>query len=654
MAIASVNKIDATIQMRKGNEEDFDPSKMTAGEWAVSTDSKKVWMCFAPGIVRQMATYEAFEQDMFEIQTILATCQDIQAAVEAFERLALQHKNAAAASATNAKTSETNAKASETAAKNSQTAAKTSETNAKTSETNALASKNAASVSANTASTKASEAATSATNAASSATTATQKANAASTSAANAANSASTATQKANDAAASAEEAENYSKMSKSWAIGEGGMRTDESTNNSKYYAEQAAKLVDAAGSGGLIPMGTITFENLPASGIKKGWMYNISNDFTSDSRFEDGGNLHYKAGANVYYTAGGKWDVLTGVQVTGVKGNSETNYRTGNVNITKENIGLGNVPNTTTDNQTPTFTQASTRTNIASGEKLSVLFGKIMKYFSDLSETAFDGFATKWRTARNINGMSVDGSANRANYGTCSTAAATAAKVVACTGYALVTGAEIAVKFTVTNTAANPTLNVNGTGAKPIYYRGAVITAGYLAANRTYIFRYNGTQYDLVGDINTNTTYSNMSAATASAAGKAGLVPAPGAGKQNAYLRGNGTWVTPTNNLLATVAGTALDAVQGKALDDKIGVINSKLGHMSIGTIKGTTDADGIVKISDGSGLAPIAAVPYSILGSAIIIHTSEFYAKIFAWNDFSTGLANTPVTLLVFYVTT
>lgn len=74
----------------------------------------------------------------------------------------------------------------------------------------------------------------------------------------------------------------------------------------------------------------------------------------------------------------------------------------------------------------------------------------------------------------------------------------------------------------------------------------------------------------------------------------------------------------------------------------------------MSIGTIKGTTDADGIVKISDGSGLAPIAAVPYSILGSAIIIHTSEFYAKIFAWNDFSTGLANTPVTLLVFYVTT
>ena len=116
---------------------------------------------------------------------------------------------------------------------------------------------------------------------------------------------------------------------------------------------------------------------------------------------------------------------------------------------------------------------------------------------------------ATKLATARNINGISFDGSANRVNYGTCSTAAATAAKTVACTGFALVTGAEITVKFTVTNTASSPTLNVNSTGAKAIYYNGAAISAGYLKANKTYSFRYNGTQYDLVGDIDTNTTYS-------------------------------------------------------------------------------------------------------------------------------------------------
>ena len=74
--------------------------------------------------------------------------------------------------------------------------------------------------------------------------------------------------------------------------------------------------------------------------------------------------------------------------------------------------------------------------------------------------------------------------------------------------GFALATGARVLVKFTVTNSAANPTLDVNGTGAKPIQYRGAAIAAGTLAANRTYGFVYTGAQYELVGDVDTNTTY--------------------------------------------------------------------------------------------------------------------------------------------------
>lgn len=115
-------------------------------------------------------------------------------------------------------------------------------------------------------------------------------------------------------------------------------------------------------------------------------------------------------------------------------------------------------------------------------------------------------GSATKLATARNIDGVSFNGQAAITHYGTCGTAAATAAKEVSLTGFALETGARIAVKFTVTNTAANPTLNVNGTGAKNIYYRGAAISAGYLAANRVYEFIYDGTNYELVGDINTDT----------------------------------------------------------------------------------------------------------------------------------------------------
>ena len=261
----------------------------------------------------------------------------------------------------------------------------------------------------------------------------------------------------------------------------------------------------------------------------------------------------------------------------------------------------MGNVPNVTTNDQAPTFEQAEERDNIKSGEKLSVILGKMMKWFADFSATAFDGIATKWRTARNINGMSVDGSENRANYGICSTASATVAKTVSCVGYGLVTGAEITVRFTVTNTAANPTLNVNSTGAKPIYYRGTAITAGYLAANRTYAFRYNGTQYELVGDIDTNATYNNMSAASASAEGKAGLVPAPSAGKQNAYFRGDGSWVTPTNNLLATEPGTPLDAVMGKELKENLEALNSKLTVKSKAFTSSYITSGVIVKVRSG-----------------------------------------------------
>ena len=120
-------------------------------------------------------------------------------------------------------------------------------------------------------------------------------------------------------------------------------------------------------------------------------------------------------------------------------------------------------------------------------------------------------GDVAKLTTARAIDGVNFDGSSAITHYGVCSTAAATAAKTVALTGFTLTVGARITIKFTVTNTVASPTLNVNGTGAKPIYYRGSAIYAGLLAANRTYEFVYDGTSYNLVGDINTdnNTTYN-------------------------------------------------------------------------------------------------------------------------------------------------
>ena len=55
------------------------------------------------------------------------------------------------------------------------------------------------------------------------------------------------------------------------------------------------------------------------------------------------------------------------------------------------------------------------------------------------------------------------------------------------------------------------------------------------------------------------------MGGASASAAGKAGLVPAPAAGKQTSFLRGDGTWVVPANTTYAAMTGATTSAA-GKA----------------------------------------------------------------------------------------
>lgn len=52
---------------------------------------------------------------------------------------------------------------------------------------------------------------------------------------------------------------------------------------------------------------------------------------------------------------------------------------------VNKEQVGLGNVPNVTTNDQTPTYEEAEEFENISSGEKLSIAFGKIQKAISSL-----------------------------------------------------------------------------------------------------------------------------------------------------------------------------------------------------------------------------------------------------------------------------
>lgn len=125
-------------------------------------------------------------------------------------------------------------------------------------------------------------------------------------------------------------------------------------------------------------------------------------------------------------------------------------------------------------------------------------------------SVTGNAGTATTLETARTIDGVSFNGSANIVHYGVSSTVAATATKTVTLTSdFTLATGAWIAVKFSITNTADvdQLKLDVNSTGAKAIKYRGGDLPAtSILSANRLYLFVYDGTNYELIGDLDTNT----------------------------------------------------------------------------------------------------------------------------------------------------
>ena len=52
---------------------------------------------------------------------------------------------------------------------------------------------------------------------------------------------------------------------------------------------------------------------------------------------------------------------------------------------VTKLQVGLGNVPNVTTNDQTPSYTTATALAALVSGEKLSSAFGKLAKGTTDL-----------------------------------------------------------------------------------------------------------------------------------------------------------------------------------------------------------------------------------------------------------------------------
>lgn len=256
------------IFVRRGMEKDFDPEKMKPGEWAVSIDSdrrkQKIWMCFSPGVVKRLGTYEDFEDQIQD-----ATEEIKQQYLTAFNDILQQIRT---------------------------DREQVSEEYEYVSSFKTLLE-------------------------------GTYKAE---------------IEQSVQNASDSAEKAAAYNASSEAY-------KNDAKTymDNAKLYAEQAKEVSEGL-KGALQPHGTLSFKALPPlDDVEEGWMYNISDEFTTTDDFKEGPGKTIPLGANIYKTTDGKWDVLAGTPVTGIKGENEDKYRQGNVNITKSNLGLSKVDNT-------------------------------------------------------------------------------------------------------------------------------------------------------------------------------------------------------------------------------------------------------------------------------------------------------------------
>lgn len=94
---------------------------------------------------------------------------------------------------------------------------------------------------------------------------------------------------------------------------------------------------------------------------------------------------------------------------------------------------------------------------------------------------------------------ISNDQKALKATYATCSTSASTAAKVATCSDFVLRKGAQVSVKFTYKNSVVNPTLDVNGTGAKAMKLNGTALPEdAWWLAGQIVTFIYDGTDWQL------------------------------------------------------------------------------------------------------------------------------------------------------------
>ena len=176
----------------------------------------------------------------------------------------------------------------------------------------------------------------------------------------------------------------------------------------------------------------------------------------------------------------------------------------------------------------------------------------------------------------------------------------------------------------------ANKYVHPSYTAQKSGLYKVTVDAAGH-ASGATAVAKADITALGIPAQ---DTTYSNMAAATASAAGKAGLGPAPAAGKQASFLRGDGSWVVPenttyadattsTHGLMSAADKTKLNGVATGAQVNKIESVKVNGTALTIDSSKAVNvDLTAYAKSADvtkeiASAVSGVTQIDYSVVES-------------------------------------
>lgn len=260
---------------------------------------------------------------------------------------------------------------------------------------------------------------------------------------------------------------------------------------DAQHWAEQSESAVTGAvtyGYNGIMGAKNLLGQPYYGLGASGGLTFSVDSDgvLTINGTATSNAEYVFKANAQNWCLPAGKY------KVSGISGGSANTYY---MNVTVSGANNKIIYNGETEIEVTSTDYIRIAVGVKPGQTVNDLQIFPMVRIASDTDTTFRPYAM---TNKELTDRA---NTTHGNYfGTCTTAATTAAKVVTVDeDFKLAVGTTVTVKFTNTNTASNCTLNVNGTGAKSIWYGQAVYTvAGGIGgvANRYTKYMYDGTYW--------------------------------------------------------------------------------------------------------------------------------------------------------------